>query len=106
MMGGRTYLEEIVVRYGCKIQSIANLPRPVALYPSVLSEDETVQLFTKVLHHVVTLWFTVDKEIQTDLLLEADDSLDFFLDELLIFRIGDCSLIQLSTGSTDLLRLL
>jgi hypothetical protein len=65
-----------------------------------------VQLFAKVLDHVITFWFTVDKEIQTDLLLKAYNSFDFFLDELLILLIGDGSLVQLSTSSTDFLRLL
>lgn len=89
-----------------KVRRRGSSPRAVALHPSILSEDETMQLFAKVLDHVITLWFTMNKEVKTNLLLEADNGFNFLFDELLIFLIGDRSLVQLSTGSTNLLRLL
>ena len=74
--------------------------------PSVLRKDEAVQLFTKVLNHVITLGFTVDQEVQTDLLLEANHTFDLFLEEILVFQLSDFALGELRTGGTNLLSLL
>lgn len=52
--------------------------------PSKLGEDETVELFTEVLNHVVTLWLTVDEEVKTALFLEFDDSGNLGLHGLLV----------------------
>ncbi len=37
----------------------------VALHPAVLGKDEAVQMFTEVLHHVVTLRLPVNQHVQT-----------------------------------------
>lgn len=83
-----------------------NEPGTVALYPGVLGEDEAVKLFTEVLDHVVSLRFTVHQQVEADLLLEADNSLDLLLDEFIVLILGDLSLAELSTGLTDFLGLL
>ena len=41
----------------------SNVSRSVRLNPTELGEDESGQLFTEVLNHVVSLGFTVDEEI-------------------------------------------
>ena len=51
-----------------------------------LSEDETSELLAKVLDHVVSLGFTVDKEVKTSFLLELDRVLDLSLHSLLVSR--------------------
>lgn len=81
-------------------------PRAVALYPSILSEDETVELLSEVLNHVVSLGLSVNEQVKTDLLLEADDSLDFLLDELLVLLLSDLTLAKFSTSLTNLFGLL
>ena len=48
----------------------------------------------------------MDKEIQTDLLLEFDDTVNFLLDEVLVLLRRDFLLGQLLTGGTNFLRLL
>ena len=74
--------------------------------PCVLSEDKSVELFTEVLDHVISFWFTVDKEVKADLLLEANDALDLLLDEVLILGLSNLALVELGTGVTDFLGLL
>ena len=81
-------------------------PRSVALHPSILSEDETVELFTEVLNHVVTFGLPVDEKVEANFLLEADDSLNLLLDEVVVLLLGDLTLAQLGTSLTDLFRLL
>ena len=83
-----------------------NVTRTVALYPTVLGESETVELFTEVLNHVVTLGFTVDEQVQADVLLGTDDALNLLLDEVVVLLLSDLLLVELSTSSTDLLSLL
>ena len=83
----------------------ANISRTVALNPTVLGEDKSVEVFTEVLNHVVPLGFTVDEEIKADPLLEGNDVLDLLLDEVLVLLLGDLTLAQLGTSSTDLLGL-
>ena len=83
----------------------ADISRAVALNPTVLSEDKSVELFTEVLNHVVSLRFTVDEEIKSDLLLEGDDALNLLLDEALVLLLGDLVLVQFGTSTTDLLGL-
>jgi len=83
----------------------ADVSRAVALDPTVLGEDKSVELFTKVLNHVVPLRFAVDEEIKTDLLLEVNNMLDLLLDEALVLLLGDFTLAQLGTSATDLLSL-
>lgn len=68
------------------------LPRTIALNPSILSEDEAVQLFSKVLDHVISLRFTVNEEVETDLLLETNDDFNLFLDEIFVLFSSKLSL--------------
>ena len=46
--------------------------RTIRLDPAVLRRSETFKLFSKVLNHIVTLCFTVNQNIQTKVLLEAN----------------------------------
>ena len=62
-------------------------------------------MFTEVLNHVVPLRFTVDKEIQTDPLLEGNNAFNLLFDEVLVFLLGDLTLAQFGTSGTDLLGL-
>ena len=64
-------------------------PRTVALNPTVLGEDEALELLAEVLNHVVTLGLAVDEEIEADTLLEAHDVLNLLLDELVVALLGD-----------------
>lgn len=72
----------------------------------MLSEDETIEAFTEVLNHVVTLRLSVDQEVKTNLLLEVNDGLNLLLDELLVLLLRDLLLSELGTSLTDLLSLL
>ena len=83
----------------------ADISRAVALNPTVLSEDKSIEVFAKVLDHVVPLRFTVDEEIKADPLLEGNDILDLLFDEALVLILGDLTLAQLGTSGTDLLGL-
>ena len=71
-----------------------------------MSKNETFELFTEVLNHVVTLGFTVDEQVQADVLLGTDDALNLLLDEVVVLLLSDLLLVELSTSSTDLLSLL
>jgi hypothetical protein len=46
------------------------------------------------------------QEIQTNLLLEANDVFDLFLDEFFVLRLGDLALAELSTSLADFFSLL
>jgi hypothetical protein len=81
-------------------------PGTVTLNPGILGEDKALELFTEVLNHVITLGFTVNEEVETNLLLEANDSLNLLLDELLVLGLSDFALAKLGTGLTNLLGLL
>jgi len=83
----------------------ADISRAIALNPSVLGEDKSIEMFAEVLNHVVSLGFTVDQEIQADPLLEGDDVLDLLLDEVLVFLLGDITLAQLGASGSDLFSL-
>ena len=74
--------------------------------PAVLGEDEAVEAFTEVLYHVVTFRLAVDENVETNLLLERDNVLDFLLDEFVVLLLSDLLLVKLSTGGTNLLGLL
>ncbi|QBM86523.1 hypothetical protein METSCH_A11680 [Metschnikowia aff. pulcherrima] len=77
----------------------------VRLHPAVGGEHVTVQLLTKVLHHVVSLWLTVHQDVQANFLLESDHSLDLLLDELLVLLLGDRALGELVSVDSDILGL-
>lgn len=83
-----------------------DVARAVALDPTILGEDEALQAFTEVLHHVVTLGLAVNEDVEANLLLESDDVLDLLLDELVVLLLGNLLLVELGTGGTDLLGLL
>jgi len=80
-------------------------PRTVALNPSILGEDKSIQAFIKVLNHVVALGLAVHKEIKTNFLLESNNGLNFFGDELIVLTTGELTLAEFDTGLTDLLGL-
>lgn len=82
------------------------LPRTVALNPSILGEDETLELLSEVLNHVIALRLSMYEEIQTNPLLEANNGFDLFLDELFVLRLGELALAELSTSLTNLFSLL
>jgi len=82
------------------------LPRTVALNPSILGENETLELLSEVLNHVIALRLSMYEEIQTNLLLEANDGFDLFLDESLVLLLGDLALTELSTSLTNFFSLL
>jgi hypothetical protein len=71
-----------------------------------LSKDETLELLAEVLHHVVSLRFSVDQKIQRNLLLETDYNFNLLLDELFIFYLCKLAFAQFGTGLTNLLGLL
>jgi hypothetical protein len=52
-----------------------------------LSEDETVQLFTEILNHVVSLGFTVDEQVKSNLLLELNGVLNLGLHSFFVSAI-------------------
>lgn len=68
-------------------------------------EDVTLEAFTEVLHHVVTLGLTVDVDVQVKLVLDLDDLLDLLLNELLVLLRGDFTLDKLVAVDADLLGL-
>src|SRR6266702_44533 len=76
----------------------ANVARSVALHPSVLREDETVQLFAKVLDHIIAFRLAVNKKIKADSFLEADDALDLLFEEILIFGLRNFTFGKLGAG--------
>ena len=82
------------------------LPRTVALNPSILGEDEALELFSEVLNHVIALRLSMYEEIQTNLLLEANNTFDLFLDEFLVLCLVDLALAEFSTSLTDFFSLL
>lgn len=83
----------------------ADVAGSVALNPTVLGEDKAVEELTEVLDHVVTLGFTVDEEVEANLLLEADNGLNLLLDELVVLLLGELALAELGTSLTNLLGL-
>lgn len=65
-----------------------------------------MQLFTKVLNHVIPLWFSVNQKIKADPFLETNDSFNLLLDEFFVLFLCDFALAKFSTGLTNLLGLL
>jgi hypothetical protein len=76
------------------------------LDPRILREDEALELLAEVLHHIVALRLSVNENVESNLLLEADHSLDLVLDELLVLLLRDLALGELGTSLTNLLGLL
>jgi hypothetical protein len=83
-----------------------DIPRPVALHPAILSENEAVEELTKVLDHIIALGLAVDEKVKARFFLEADDTLDLLLQEVLVLLLGDLALAKLGTRLTDLFCLL
>lgn len=77
----------------------------VRLNPTKLGEDESGELFTKVLNHVVSLGFTVHEQVEADLLLEVDGVLDLRLHGLFVLLLSELTLAELGSGQSDLLGL-
>ena len=82
-----------------------NAAGTVRLNPSVGGKSITIKALTEVLNHVVTLWLTVDVNIEVKLLLDLDNIGDLVLNELLVFGSGDLTLGELVTLDTDILGL-
>lgn len=83
----------------------SNVSGTVRLNPTQLGKDESVQLFTEVLDHVVSFGFTVDEQVQSDLLLESNDLFDFLLHGLFVVLLGELVLVELGSGQSDFLGL-
>jgi hypothetical protein len=81
-------------------------PRAVALHPAILGEYKAVEKFSEVLDHVVALRLAVDEEVEANLLLEADDTLDLLLEEVFVLSLGDLALGELGASLANLLCLL
>jgi hypothetical protein len=79
--------------------------RAVRLDPSVGSENVTLESFSKVLHHVVTLGLTVNVDIKTKLILDLNAKVDLLADELVVLFFGDFTLGELVSLNTDFLSL-
>lgn len=82
-----------------------NAAGTVRLNPSVGGESITIKALTEVLNHVVTLWLTVDVDIEVKLLLDLDNIGDLILNELLVLGSGNLTLGELVTLDTDILGL-
>lgn len=65
----------------------------------------TSETLSEVLDHVVPLGLSVDEEVESDPLLEGDDSLDLLGDEVVVLGGRDLTLAELGTSNTDLLGL-
>ncbi len=77
----------------------------VGLDPSVLGEQEAVEVLAEIFDHVVTLELAVDQHVEADLLLLLDDGVDLGFDELVVGFLGDPALAQLGTLGANLLGL-
>ena len=77
----------------------------VGLNPSVLGEQEAVEVLAEIFDHVVTLELAVDQHVEADLLLLLDDGVDLGLDELVVGFLGDLALAQLGALGANLLGL-
>lgn len=82
-----------------------NAAGTVRLNPSVGGESIAIKALTEVLNHVVTLWLTVDIDIEVKLLLDLDNIRDLVLNELLVLGSGNLTLSELVTLDTDILGL-
>jgi hypothetical protein len=65
-----------------------------------------MELFSKVLNHVVPLGLAVNQEVNTDPLLETNNRLDFLLDELFVLLLGNFLLVEFRTSRTNFFSLL
>ena len=77
----------------------------VGLDPSVLGEQEAVEVLAEIFDHVVTLELAVDQHVEADLLLLLDDGVNLGFDELVVGFLGDLALAQLGTLGANLLGL-
>ena len=66
----------------------------VGLHPSVLGEQETVEVLAEVFDHIVTLEFAVHEHVKADLLLMLDAGVDLRLHVFVVFSLGDFALAQ------------
>ena len=65
----------------------------------------TSETLSEVLDHVVPLGLSVDEEVESDLLLESDNTLNLLLDERVVLLDGDLLLAELGSCESDLLGL-
>jgi len=81
-------------------------PGTIALYPTILREDEAVQLLAEVLDHVIPFRLAMDENIKANSLLEPDNSLNFLLDKLFVLCLSNLLFTKFGTRLTDFFRLL
>ncbi len=77
----------------------------IALHPSVFSKQKTFELFSEILHHVITLKFAVHQYINAQLLLPADGLYGGLLNGFFILLDGELPALEFSTQLTDIVRL-
>jgi hypothetical protein len=71
-----------------------------------LSEYKAIKLLAEVLNHVITLGFTVNEEIDSNLLLESNNSFDLLFDEFFILGFSDFTFTKLGTSLANFFGLL
>ena len=77
----------------------------VGLHPSVLGEQETVEVLAEVFDHVVTFEFAMHKHVEADLLLMLDAGVNLRLHVFVVFCLGDLTLAQPSAFGAHFLGL-
>ncbi len=52
----------------------------ITLHPAILGKDKAVQVLAEILHHIVTLGFTMHQHVKAEALLLGNRLLDMFSD--------------------------
>ncbi len=76
--------------------------RAVTLHPAVLGEDETLQVFAEILHHVVTLRFAVHQHVEAQTLLFGDRLFDMLRDAGAVAGAVDIAFFEIEPQAADL----
>src|SRR5690606_33416362 len=88
------YRHRLGPRYVAEQDRRTYAPGAVALHPSVAGEEEPVQLFTEVLHHVGSLGLAMHENVQASFLLETHDRADLAGEERLVLCRVDLSCLE------------
>ena len=83
-----------------------NTPGTVTLDPAILKENKSMELFAKILDHVVPLWLTVHQKVKTSLLLKSDNDLNLMFDKFVVLCLSNFAFAQLGTSRAYFFRLL
>ena len=75
----------------------------VGLYPGLICKQKTIQAFSKILYHIIALIFSVNQNVQTGLLLQANTLLDLFPVIFFILLLSNLSLFKGKTVGSHLL---